>query len=140
MNIKNILAATFVATLILSTSVYAEENSVEMVSGGVGDAEMDDITVAQKNYTLKLIFANSAGEYLADVSVVIKDKKGDTIVDTSSVGPVLLVKLKAGTYKVSASTDKETKTNKIIVHNSDLTTRYIHINALENIDKAPNKE
>ena len=140
MKIKNILAVSLIASLLLYTGVYAQENNVEMVSGGVGDAEMDDITVAQKNYTLKLIFANSSGEYLADVSVVIKDKKGDTIVDTSSVGPVLLLKLKAGTYNVSASTDKETKTNKITVRKTGLTTQYFHINALENIDKAPNKE
>lgn len=134
----NKFAILFVATLLgsatLSSAQAQEVNQppqAEMVSGGIGDTGMENIVAAQKDYNLKLVFAEKNGEYLADVGVTIQDRKGNTVINTDSVGPILLVKLKPGTYTISSSTDKETETRKIAVSNTGLSTYYIHLNASE---------
>ena len=137
MNIKKKFSTVFIVTLlgsVISSAQAQEINTqprMEMVSGGIGESGMDAIISAQKDYSLKLIFSESTGEYLADVSVNIADRKGHTVVNTNSVGPILLVKLQPGAYTVSSSTDKETKTRKIVVKNTGLSTYYIHLNASE---------
>jgi len=138
MSRHNKFAILFVAILLGSitlSSVQAQEVNqppqAEMVSGGIGDTGMDKIVAAQKNYSLKLVFSEANGEYLADVDVIIQDRKGNTVISTDSVGPILLVKLKPGTYTVSSSTDRETTTRKIAVSNTGLSTYYIHLNASE---------
>lgn len=47
--------------------------------------------------------AMPAGEYLADIQVVMKDGKGKTVLDTVSDGPCLLVSALPGKYSVAAS-------------------------------------
>src|SRR6185369_2788613 len=137
MNIKKKFSTVFIVTLlgrVISSAQAQEINTqprMEMVSGGIGESGMDAIISAQKDYSLKLIFSESTGEYLADVSVNIADRKVHTVVSTNSVGPILLVKLQPGAYTVSSSTDKETKTRKIVVKNTGLSTYYIHLNASE---------
>ncbi len=138
MNIHNTVAVVFSIILLgcamLSTAQAQEINPLPqatMVSGGVGDSEVDKIAAMQKDYSLKLIFAKAGGEYLADVDVIIHDRKGNTIINANSVGPILLVKLKSGTYTVDASSDKETKTRKVVVNKTGLRTYYIHLNDSE---------
>ncbi|MEI6729984.1 MAG: hypothetical protein WCL30_01890, partial [Pseudomonadota bacterium] len=70
--------------------------------------------------------------YLADVGVMIKDKKDTAILETVSEGPFLWVNLPVGTYKISASTAKVSKSEKITVKKTGLTTRYFHLDVVEN--------
>lgn len=136
MYVKKEFVAIVLTTLFCSallSPVQAQETSpkpqAEIASGGIGDAGMDNIKAAQKNFSLKLIFSNPSGQYLADVNVSIADKQGDTVLDTHSVGPVLLVKLEPGTYSVTSSTgaSTESKTIKLAVYKTGLTTHYIHL-------------
>jgi hypothetical protein len=56
-----------------------------------------------KNYPLSLVFsAGKEGEYVADVPVTIKDRAGKVVLDTVSSGPIILLKLPAGKYRVVA--------------------------------------
>jgi hypothetical protein len=76
---------------------------VSFVSGGIGLDESVAIQAAEKDFTLSLLFAQTKrGEYLSDIKVSIKDKGGKTVLETVSEGPMLLAKLPAGVYKVSA--------------------------------------
>jgi hypothetical protein len=143
MKIKTKLTITLISIMLSSTllsaanaqeanqQAMAQPPQAEIVTGGIGDGGMDAITAAQKNYDLKLIFSNPGGEYLSDVSLVIHNKKGDMVINTNSVGPVALVKLRPGTYTVSSSTGKETKTSKVVVKATGLSTYYIHLNDSE---------
>jgi len=140
MKINHKFAAIFITILLGSTTLSTAQTQeaeqqvqpqAEMVSGGIGDTGMDTIATTQKNYNLKLIFAEPNGEYLADISAVMHDKKGNTVLDANSVGPIVLVKLKPGTYTLSSTAGKETKTSKVIVHNTGLSTYYIHLNDSE---------
>lgn len=140
MKINNKFASIFITILLGSAALSnaqtqeVEQQSqpqTEMVSGGIGDSGMDTIATTQKNYNLKLIFSEPDGEYLADISAVIHDKKGNTVLDTHSVGPIVLVKLKPGTYTLSSTSGKETRTSKVVVHNTGISTYYIHLNDSE---------
>jgi hypothetical protein len=77
--------------------------SVSYVTGGIGLDESAAIKAAEKDFALSLLFAqNKRGEYLSDVKVSIKDKAGKTVLEAVSEGPMLLARLPAGVYKVSA--------------------------------------
>jgi hypothetical protein len=76
---------------------------VSYVTGGIGLDEFAAIKAAEKDFTLSLLFAqNQRGEYLSDVKLSIKDKAGKPVLEAVSDGPMLLAKLPAGVYKVSA--------------------------------------
>lgn len=77
---------------------------VSYVTGGIGLDESTAIKAAEKDFALSLLFAqNKRGEYLSDVKVSIKDKAGKTVLEAVSDGPMLLARLPAGVYKVSAA-------------------------------------
>ena len=77
--------------------------NVSYVTGGIGLDESETIKAAEKDFTLSLLFAQTKrGEFLSDVNVMIKDKAGKAVLEAQSDGPMLLVRLPAGTYQVNA--------------------------------------
>jgi hypothetical protein len=103
----------FMAALALglASAAYAQDGlpptqtygSVSFVTGGIGLDESTAMKAAQKDYTLSLLFVQTRrGEYLADVKVSIRDHAGKTVLEAVSDGPMLLAKLPAGSYEVSA--------------------------------------
>lgn len=136
MNIQKKFAAPLIAALLGSTVLYAAQTQaaqqqVQMVSGGVGETGMDAIAAVQQHYSLKLVFAKANGEYLADIDVQVRDSKGNTVVDTHSQGPVLLINLMPGAYTASASLNGETKTQHIVIHDHGLITQFIRLQGTE---------
>ena len=77
-------------------------------SGGVGIEERAQMAQA-RDYSLKLMFANGRGQYLANVNVVIRDQSGKEIVSSITNGPWFYIKLPPGKYSVEASFDGKTK-------------------------------
>jgi Ni2+-binding GTPase involved in maturation of urease and hydrogenase len=77
--------------------------NVPYLSGGVGESEREDMEAAAKDYSLKLVFAQSGGAFVADVQVSIKDSGGATVLDATSGGPLFFAKLPAGNYTVEAT-------------------------------------
>jgi hypothetical protein len=72
---------------------------VETVCTGVGSAKDNP---AWSAYPVKLVFANSAGEDLAQIHVAVM-QAGKPVVETDCDAPWLLMKLPAGSYNVSAT-------------------------------------
>jgi hypothetical protein len=72
---------------------------VETVCTGVGSAKDDP---AWSAYPVKLVFANPAGENLAQVHLSVM-QGGKPVVETQCDAPWLLMKLPAGTYDVAAT-------------------------------------
>lgn len=104
-------------TLSLAGAAFAQDGlpplqtsgGVSYITGGVGLDESAAIKAAEKDFNLSLLFAqNKRGEYLADVQVSIVDKAGKTVLKVVSDGPMLLVRLPAGAYKVSANHEGKT--------------------------------
>lgn len=110
--------------LLLSFLVYAQDTSiipqtqgdVTFVSGGVGGDQRDALQAMRADYNLSLIFsARGSGEYLSQVKVSILDSAGNTVLATVAEGPMLLVKLKPGSYAVSADNDGQVVEKKVTV-------------------------
>mgnify|MGYP001029978296 FL=1 len=81
-------------------------NQIEYVSGGIGIDESTAFKQAMPQYPLALTFASNIAEpgaYVADVQVVIRNEKGDTVLQAQSNGPYFLAKLPAGEYKIAAT-------------------------------------
>jgi len=119
------LTGAAVVVLLLSGPVFADQNAADGVaylSGGVGESSRAEIDAVQDQYSLKLVFAYTTGEFLAEVGVVITDSAGTTLVSTDADGPWLLVNLPAGTYNVAATVNDETKTQQVTVPASGLKT------------------
>jgi len=77
------------------------ENGVTYATGGFGQDESCAMKAAAGNYDLMLTFAKRDGSYVADVNVEIIDGSGSAVLQTVS-GPLLLVNLPAGKYRVGA--------------------------------------
>lgn len=80
------------------------EHGVTYVSGGIGQDESSALKAEAKSYPLSVVFAaGRQDEYLAEVPVTIKDRSGRTVLDTVSRGPIMLVRLPAGRYRIAAT-------------------------------------
>jgi hypothetical protein len=89
------------AAAILPVSVT--ENGVTYLSGGFDPEEALAMQAEARSYPLSLVFsAGERSEPLADVKVTIKDAAGKVLLDDFSTGPIMLVRLPAGQYTISA--------------------------------------
>jgi hypothetical protein len=77
-----------------------EASGVRYMSGGIGIDEQQSMEQAASGFDLKLVFANHAGEYLADIPVVIEDRHGTPILRATSEGPWFYAELAPGRYTV----------------------------------------
>jgi hypothetical protein len=80
------------------------DGNVAYLSGGVGSDESTAIKAEMHNYPLVLEFAGKSSggnEYLADIPVQIADAHGKTVLNATSRGPFMLVKLPGGHYTVT---------------------------------------
>jgi hypothetical protein len=79
------------------------------LTGGIGSSEREVMENWDAKYDLKLIFAESSGYFLSDVSVVIQDRTAKEILNVPTNGPWLYVELSPGTYRVRATFDGVTQ-------------------------------
>ncbi|MCS3505991.1 carboxypeptidase-like regulatory domain-containing protein [Achromobacter sp. JUb104] len=108
---------------VLSTAQAAlppvkHQGSVQYVSGGIGIDESEAMKAAAKDYPLALTFAaqrDGKADYVASVAVTILDAQGKEVLKATSEGPYMLVKLPAGSYKISATFEGKTQERAITV-------------------------
>jgi len=99
------IGPVLILPLLTSTAEAVQDQpmmigGVETVCTGVGSAKDNP---AWSAYPVKLVFANSAGEDLAQIHVAVM-QAGKSVVETDCDAPWVLMKLPAGSYNVSAST------------------------------------
>lgn len=97
------------------------QGSVEYVSGGIGIDESEAMKAASGNYPLALTFAAQRGgkaDYVADVAVVIRDAQGKSVLQVTAEGPYMLVKLPAGSYRISATFDGKAQERQVSVQDA----------------------
>jgi hypothetical protein len=80
-----------------------QQGDVSYTSGGVGLDESRALRAAEPSWPLSLRFTGPGSDYLADVRVKISDAHSGDVLDTTSRGPYMLVKLRPGRYTVQAS-------------------------------------
>ena len=125
---SRIVAAVLAASLTAGLLQAAETPPIPMLSGGIGEAEIVRMTVAEKDYNFKLVFADETGAYLAEIALVIRDDKKNVVVNAQSLGPIVLITLKPGVYELTATSMRGiTKTENITIGERDLITRYVRL-------------
>ena len=119
---KRLLTVMSFATLSLAMPAWADETALPPVqhagqatyiSGGIGSDETDAIKAAAKQYPLYIELARlceGGAEYLANVAITIRTPKGDKVMEAAGLGPLVLVKLPAGTYRIEATANGVQKT------------------------------
>ncbi len=70
--------------------------------GGIGEDESTLMRAAMKDYPLSLLFAQKEGAYLANVAVEVSSAQDSSRFTAN--GPVCLIQLPAGSYKITATT------------------------------------
>lgn len=113
------LVLSLFASVALATAsmAYAQptETAVPMASGGVGEEDFDALAAQTDKFNVKLLFTETNGDYVSDVAVSIADAKGKEIASTVTDGPILLMQLKPGTYKVKATEAGRVQEHKLAV-------------------------
>ncbi|MBI3145388.1 MAG: carboxypeptidase regulatory-like domain-containing protein [Pseudogulbenkiania sp.] len=90
------------------------QGQVAFLSGGIGAEEAEAMKAVRQDYNLQLLFAGKgSGEYLAHVAVVVRNARGDAVLDTVADGPYLYARLPSGQYQVSASYNDQSQTRKV---------------------------
>jgi len=98
----------------ITPKVTAE--GTQYVTGGIGQRQQKAMQAIRQDYSLRLTFARpKSGNYLADIKVIIKNEKDDTVLDVTSPAPLLFVKLPAGTYQVMADFEGKQQIKKAII-------------------------
>jgi hypothetical protein len=106
---------TFVAAMLASTSAFAENRLPSVMTGGVGSEQEARMEAVEDMYNTKLVFTGEGGMYLANVSVIIRNKNGEEVINGYSDGPILLAQLVPGRYSVDAEVSGHVKTRTINV-------------------------
>jgi len=89
--------------------------NVAYVSGGIGDEERDEIRLRERDFNLKLLFAERDGSYIGNIDVVIVTAKGETVLEANAVGPFLLARLPKGNYVIKASMNGQLQQKKLSI-------------------------
>ena len=92
--------------------------------GGIGDDEEIQIRGAAKDYGMLLEFAEvergtSHGRWTSDVSVTVKSG-ANAVLSTTTDGPLMLIRLKPGSYTVEAERYGAKQAKRIEVKSSGL--------------------
>jgi hypothetical protein len=79
-----------------------QHDGIRFVSGGVGQEEQQELAEQQRQFSLQIEAVRPDGAFLGPVDVRIERPSGDLVLDTHTAGPILLVDLSPGTYRVRA--------------------------------------
>ncbi|MEO7885275.1 MAG: carboxypeptidase regulatory-like domain-containing protein [Polaromonas sp.] len=92
--------------------------SVQYLSGGIGVDESAAIRSASAQWPLTLEFAikgRQRADFAADVTVRVRDTRGQDVLQATSEGPFLLARLAPGSYTVEATLGGQTLQRKVEV-------------------------
>ncbi|HEY2607123.1 carboxypeptidase-like regulatory domain-containing protein [Paraburkholderia sp. RL18-103-BIB-C] len=92
-----------------------QQGDVSFVSGGVGLDESKALQSAQSQWPLSLRFTGPSSEFLADVRVRVVDAHNSEVLNTTSRGPYMLVKVRPGRYTVHAQYKDQEQTKAVTV-------------------------
>lgn len=84
-----------------AAGALAQSEEVKYLAGGIGLDERQYMASVEKEYNLKIEMATTAGFYVAGAHVIVWDKDGGMVLEAAPDGPLMLVKLPAGAYKVN---------------------------------------
>ncbi|MGF1627598.1 MAG: hypothetical protein ACFCVH_22190 [Alphaproteobacteria bacterium] len=109
----SILAACTILAGLAAPALAQLPSQVPFTCVGAGADQRE--RAANVPYTLKLVYAEPSGHFLADVTTRVIDGNGTVLLHLICGGPWLLLDLPAGTYQIESSFGGETKTQSVTV-------------------------
>jgi len=101
---------------VAAAAERGEQNGVGYEFGGWNADDRAQLESRAGSYPLMLGFAwSNAGNYLADVALKVEDAKGRTLVNLDECGPIVLLKLPAGSYRLTAARAGKVQTRAVQV-------------------------
>lgn len=114
-----LLCSTFTLAHALGNPTIRMADGVEYMSGGNNAAEKSFLQVVSPRWPLELEFAvnrSQQNSFPTDVKISVHDKyTGKPIMETTSRGPVMLLRLESGLYDVQAMAGGLTLTQSLTV-------------------------
>lgn len=101
--VLGLMASNFVSGVAAEELTAKTSNGVSYLSGGFGEDERERLRSIAVGDNLELSFALQNKEYLGGANVLIKDARGNNVLEAISEGPLFLVDLPAGSYTVEAT-------------------------------------
>ena len=92
--------ATAQASAESALPAWKTSGELQYSCGGIGVDESTAMRAAMKDYPLSLLFARADGAYEANVDVRITPQGGGDAMQLRAGGPVCLLQLPAGSYRV----------------------------------------
>lgn len=132
------LAATMLVALTAGTMAHAAPMPKEShpmpgtaepayLSGGVGKEDAARMRAAAKDYSLQIEFSERRdNQFITDADLKIVDGHGKTVVHKSDAGPITLVRLHPGMYRVTATERGRSETQTATVPEHGLVHVYFH--------------
>ena len=110
------MLARFISTLAFAAAVGAVVAQIapSVRTGGVGEEERQALE-DDPRYNLKVVTADRAGQYIADVDVAVVDERGARVVTARMAGPWLLVELPPGRYRVVAAYAGASQAREVVI-------------------------
>lgn len=102
---RGIEARAMLVCALACGAAGAQAQAQEYITGGVGSEQREEMKAQRGEYNLLLTFADRDGELRAGVTVTVRDRAGNTVLEVPDAGPMVYAKLPPGTYRVTASTD-----------------------------------
>jgi hypothetical protein len=112
MNPHRILSAeSIIGFVVLCSTMLAFDspaqtmaaNGVVFTTGGIGEEQQEGLRAIANQYNLKLAFVGKGrGLIGGDVKVKVRNSRGNTVLETTSIAPCLFAKLPVGNYRVLA--------------------------------------
>ncbi len=112
----------FVASVVaLGSPAFAQleqtpvAGEIKYIAGGIGLDERTYMASVEKEYNLKIEMATTGGFYVAGAHVIVWDKNDAMVMEATPDGPLMLVALPAGTYKVTVIYQDQEKKQTVTV-------------------------
>ena len=115
MNLNYIQLLVGMVLAFIAVTPTARAADVPYVSGGTGVDERQALLAKERDFNLKIVVAETSGDYLADVRVVIESAKKERVLETKMEGPILLAKLVPGAYTIRATSYKRAQTKPVTI-------------------------
>ena len=124
---RKLLAGAALAVLMAGTMSTAQAAAPAYLNGGIGKDEAARLHAAAKDYSLQIEFSERRdNEFIADADLKIADARGKTVFQRSDAGPIVLVRLAPGTYRVTATADGRSETQTTTVASHGTASLYFH--------------
>ena len=76
---------------------------VRYITGGVGDEEMAQLAMVEKDYNVRMLFAGISGAYVSGAMVRVMNESGQILLTADGAGPYLYMSLQPGKYTVEVT-------------------------------------